>query len=55
MMTIASIAFVLIGALIAFGIARTIRVWFALRDLLELPNLVQIHRVKRSPSGHPSH
>jgi hypothetical protein len=39
---------VLMGALIAFGIARTIRVWVALKDLQALPNLVPIHRVKKS-------
>ncbi len=49
-MTMAEIACVLMGALFVFGIARTIRVWVALRDLQALPNLVQIHRVKKSAS-----
>lgn len=41
-------ASIFIFALLALCLARTIRVWIALRDLLELPNLIQIHRVKKS-------
>jgi hypothetical protein len=47
MMIVAAIVCVLMGALV-FGIARTIRVWVALKDLQTLPNLVPIHRVKKS-------
>ena len=47
-MIVAVIACVLMGALFVFGIARTIRVWVALKDLQALPNLVPIHRVKKS-------
>jgi hypothetical protein len=53
-MNIAAIAFLLLVVVLALVVARTVRVWFALRNLLELPNLVQIHRVKKSPSGQPS-
>jgi hypothetical protein len=49
-MIIAVIASVLMGALFLFGIARTVHVWVALKHLQALPNLVQIHRVKRSAS-----
>ena len=49
-MIIAVIACLLMGALFIFGIARTIRVWVALKDLQTLPNLVEIHRVKKSAS-----
>ena len=37
----------LAGALLALYAVRTIRVWLALRGMLELPNLVQIRRVKK--------
>ena len=43
----ATIAGLSAGVLLAFYAARTIRVWLALRGLLELPNLVQIRRIKR--------
>jgi hypothetical protein len=49
-MIMAAIACVLMGALFVVGIARTIRVWVALKDLQTLPNLVQIHRVKKTAS-----
>jgi hypothetical protein len=47
-MHIAAIAGVVLGAILALYIARIIRAWMALRDLLKLPNVVQIRRVKRS-------
>ena len=50
-MIVAVIACILMGALFIFGITRTIRVWVALKDLQTLPNLVQIHRVKKSVSS----
>jgi hypothetical protein len=43
------IAFVVLGGLLALYLARIVHVWFALRDILELPNVVRIHRDERSP------
>jgi hypothetical protein len=47
MMHFAEIAGLSAGALLTLYAVRTIRVWLALRGLLELPNLVQIRRVKK--------
>jgi hypothetical protein len=47
MMNLAQIAGLFAGALLTLYAVRTIRVWLALRGLLELPNLVQIRRIKR--------
>jgi hypothetical protein len=48
MMNIAAeIAGLFAGALLSLYAVRTIRVWLALRGLLELPNLVQIRRIKK--------
>jgi len=46
-MNFAAIAWILVGALLAVCAAQAIRIWVALRDLLELPNLIQIRRTKR--------
>jgi hypothetical protein len=46
-MNYVAIAGFLTGTIVAIYAVRTIRVWIALRGLLELPNLVQIRRVKK--------
>jgi len=46
-MNYVAIAWILIGAVIALYLAQAIRVWVALKDLLELPNLIRIRRVKK--------
>ena len=47
-MNFAAIACILIGAVFAVYVARIIRVWVALKEMRKLPNLVVIHRGKRS-------
>ena len=47
-MHFAAIAWILIGAVIAVYLAQIIRIWVALKELRKLPNLVVIHRGKRS-------
>jgi hypothetical protein len=47
MMHAVMIASIFFGVVLALCVARTVRVWIALRGLLELPNLVQIHRAKK--------
>jgi hypothetical protein len=47
MMHLVVFASIILGVVLALWVARTVRVWIALRELLELPNLVQIHRVKK--------
>jgi hypothetical protein len=47
MMNLAQIAGLFAGALLTLYAGRTIRVWLALRGLMELPNLVQIRRAKK--------
>jgi hypothetical protein len=44
------IACVILGGLLVRHVARAVHVWFALRDILELPNVIQIHRVNPSSS-----
>jgi hypothetical protein len=46
-MTFMTIVGLIAAALLAIYAVRTIRVWIALRDLLALPNLVQIRRIKK--------
>jgi hypothetical protein len=40
---------IVLGALVALRLARMVHTWFALRDILELPNVVRIHSDERSP------
>lgn len=47
MMIIVTIAGLIACAILAIFAVRTIRLWIALRGLLQLPNLVQIRRVKK--------
>jgi hypothetical protein len=47
-MHFAAIAGIMLGAILALYVARIILIWMALRDLLKLPNVVQIRRVNRS-------
>jgi hypothetical protein len=48
MINFAVIAYIVLGGLLALYLARVVHIWVALRDILELPNVIQIHRVKRS-------
>jgi hypothetical protein len=47
MMHVVVFASIILGVVLALCVARTVRVWIALKGLLELPNLVQIHRAKK--------
>ena len=47
MMNFITIFGLIAGTILAISAVRTIRVWIALRGLLELPNLVQIRRVRK--------
>ena len=47
-MNFAAIAWILIGAVFAIYLAQMIRVWVALKEMRKLPNLVVVHRGKRS-------
>jgi hypothetical protein len=40
---------IVLSALVALRLARMVHIWFALRDILELPNVVRIHNDERSP------
>ena len=50
-MNFAAIAWILIGGVFAIYLAQLIRVWVALQEMRKLPNLVVIHRGKRSRDG----
>jgi hypothetical protein len=45
-MNYGAILCILLGAVLALFAARAIRIWVALRDLLELPNLIRIRRTR---------
>jgi hypothetical protein len=47
MMLFITIAGLIACAILALYAVRTFRIWIALRGLLELPNLVQIRRIKK--------
>jgi hypothetical protein len=42
-----ALAAMFVGALLAFCVVHAFRVWFALRNLRDLPNVIQIHKVKK--------
>jgi hypothetical protein len=52
MFNLVVISCMFLGALLVLYVARMVHVWFALQDILELPNVVRIHRDKRSPLRH---
>jgi hypothetical protein len=47
MMIFITIAGLVAAAVLAICAVRTVRIWIALRGLNELPNLVQIRRIKK--------
>jgi hypothetical protein len=52
MINFAVIACIVLGGLLALYLARMVHIWVALRDILELPNVIQVHHVRRSAFRH---
>jgi hypothetical protein len=48
MINFAVIACIVLGGLLVLYLARMVHIWVALRDILELPNVIQVHPVRRS-------